>query len=219
MSELEKDELRAKNMRRFIEATRILIEEEGICKVSIRKISEKSGLHNSTIYLYFKDVEQLILFASLKYFTEYTQTLQHISPAASPEETFFVVWKAFGQAIFQQANIFYNFFFGKYSQNLTPIFRQYYALYPDEAPHYSSDIEEMYYGNSLQERCLKILRPLSGLPTVRITDENIDLANEIIISCLKELMMSKRNDPSLDPQQLNQKLLQMIRYIIGYEQA
>lgn len=54
---------------------------------------------------------------------------------------------------------------------------------------------------------------------MRITDENIDLANEIIISCLKELMMSKRNDPSLDPQQLNQKLLQMIRYIIGYEQA
>lgn len=216
MPELEKDEQKARNMRCFIEATRKLIEEGGIGKVSIRKISEKAGLHNSTIYLYFKDVEQLILFASLKYFTAYTRMLQNISPAASPEETFFVVWSAFGQTVFEKGDIFYNFFFGKYSQNLTPIFRQYYELYPDEAPHYSSDIEEMYYGNNIQERCLKILHPLSGIASVRVNDQNIELVNEIIVSCLKELMMDKRANPDLDPLALNEKLLRMIQYVVGY---
>ena len=59
MSMNQKEELRTQNMIRFIEAARELIDQEGLESLSIRKIAEKAGFHNSTIYLYFRDMDHL----------------------------------------------------------------------------------------------------------------------------------------------------------------
>ena len=122
MNETEKEALKLQNTLRFIEAAKELIDTEGISKVSVRKIAEKAGFHNSTIYLYFKDANQLILLASLKHFTDYSRLLSEYSKKnATPQENFFAIWDAFGQTVFKKPEIFYNFFFGKHSNNLTPI--------------------------------------------------------------------------------------------------
>ena len=42
-----------------------MIESEGLENISVRKIAQKAGFHNSTIYLYFEDLDQLAMFASL----------------------------------------------------------------------------------------------------------------------------------------------------------
>ena len=218
MAECEKDEQKAKNAICFIKATQELIDTEGLDKLSIRKIAEKAGFHNSTIYLYFKDLQHLILLASLKHFAEYNHTLAEYSrQQRSPEESFFAIWEAFGKTVLQNPPIFYNFFFGKYSQNLTPIIRQYYELFPEEKEEYSKEIESMYYGNSIQERCLQILAPLADHPTVRVTSDNMELVNSIIVSCLKDLLQQKCENPALDSQQLNANFLSMLSYIIGYQ--
>lgn len=218
MAECEKDEQKAKNAVCFIKATQELIDTEGLDKLSIRKIAEKAGFHNSTIYLYFKDLQHLILLASLKHFAEYNHTLAEYSrQQRSPEESFFAIWEAFGKTVLQNPPIFYNFFFGKYSQNLTPIIRQYYELFPEEKEEYSKGIESMYYGNSIQERCLQILAPLADHPTVRVTSDNMELVNSIIVSCLKDLLQQKCENPALDSQQLNANFLSMLSYIIGYQ--
>lgn len=218
MAECEKDEQKAKNAVCFIKATQELIDTEGLDKLSIRKIAEKAGFHNSTIYLYFKDLQHLILLASLKHFAEYNHTLAEYSrQQRSPEESFFAIWETFGKTVLQNPPIFYNFFFGKYSQNLTPIIRQYYELFPEEKEEYSKEIENMYYGNSIQERCLQILAPLADHPTVRVTSDNMELVNSIIVSCLKDLLQQKCENPALDSQQLNANFLSMLSYIIGYQ--
>ena len=218
MAECEKDEQKAKNAICFIKATQELIDTEGLDKLSIRKIAEKAGFHNSTIYLYFKDLQHLILLASLKHFAEYNHTLAEYSrQQRSPEESFFAIWEAFGKTVLQNPPIFYNFFFGKYSQNLTPIIRQYYELFPEEKKEYSKEIESMYYGNSIQERCLQILAPLADHTTVRVTSDNMELVNSIIVSCLKDLLQQKCENPALDSQQLNANFLSMLSYIIGYQ--
>ena len=218
MAECEKDEQKAKNAVCFIKATQELIDTEGLDKLSIRKIAEKAGFHNSTIYLYFKDLQHLILLASLKHFAEYNHTLAEYSrQQRSPEESFFAIWEAFGKTVLQNPPIFYNFFFGKYSQNLTPIIRQYYELFPEEKEEYSKEIESMYYGNSIQERCLQILAPLADHPTVLVTSDNMELVNSIIVSCLKDLLQQKCENPALDSQQLNANFLSMLSYIIGYQ--
>ena len=107
-------------------------------------------------------------------------------------------------------------YFGKYSQNLTPIIRQYYELFPEEKEEYSKEIEDMYYGNSIQERCMQILSPLANRPSVRVTSENMEIVNSIIVSCLKDILQQKCEDPSLDTTQLNASFLNMLKYIIGY---
>ena len=127
MAEWEKDEQKVRNAICFIKATQELLDSEGMKNLSIRKIAEKAGFHNSTIYIYFKDLQHLILLASLKHFAEYNHALAEYSrQERSPEEAFFGIWDAFGKTVLQKPPIFYNFFFGKYSQNLTPIIHQYY---------------------------------------------------------------------------------------------
>lgn len=211
-------EHKQKMARCFIEATQELIDTEGIENISIRKIADKAGFHNSTIYLYFKNVDQLILLASLNYFTEYKKELAERSAmVASPKEKFLSIWDAFGKAVFKQPKVFYNFFFGKYSQNLTMIITQYYDLFPEEKPIYSKDIEDMYYGNSIQERCYMILSPLIGTGYVRFDESNIDLVNTIIIGCFRQLLEQECEDPSMDADDLNHLLLNMIKYITGIE--
>ena len=58
----------------FINAATEMIAELGIEHISIRKIAEKAGFHNSTIYLYFKDLDELLLLASMKFFQKYSHS-------------------------------------------------------------------------------------------------------------------------------------------------
>lgn len=218
MIDWEKDEEKRKNAIAFVEATQALIDTDGLEKISIRKIAEKAGFHNSTIYLYFKDVNQLILLASLKHFNEYSNKLSEYSTMiASPKDKFIAIWQAFGETVFYKPHIFRNFFFGKYSSNLTPIITQYYRLFPEEKPAYTKEIEEMYYGGNIFDRCLQILKPLAEVETTRVREENIQLVNTIIVACLKQMLDQACANPELDPDDMNEQLIQMICHVTGVE--
>lgn len=218
MIDWERDAEKRKNAVAFVEATQALIDREGLEKISIRKIAEKAGFHNSTIYLYFKDANQLVLLASLKHFNEYSLKLAKFGAIiASPTDKFLAVWDAFGQTVFNKPHIFRNFFFGKHSRNLTPIITQYYQLFPEEKTDYPKEIEEMYYGNDISDRCLQILKPLAEVETTQVTPENLHLVNKIVIACLKQLLDLACDNPELDPDDMNEQLIQMICHVTGIE--
>ena len=210
----DKELLKQQNRIRFIHAAQELIENEDLEKVSIRKIAEKAGFHNSTIYLYFEDVDQLILLSSLKYFNEYSKALSELSTKnLTPLETFIKIWDFFAQTVFRKPKIFYNFFFGKHSENLTRIMKQYYELFPEEQEEYSPEIEDMYYGQNIRERCLKVLELLIGTGT-RVNEETIGLINDINVSYFKYLLEQKGQNPSLDSDILKDKLLKMLHFMM-----
>ncbi len=218
MIDWEKDAEKRKNAIAFVEATQSLIDSEGLEKISIRKIAEKAGFHNSTIYLYFKDANQLILLASLKHFHDYSRKLAEYSAMiASPTDKFLAIWQAFGETVFYKPHIFRNFFFGKYSNNLTPIINLYYRLFPEEKPAYSKEIEEMYYGGNILDRCLQILKPLAQVESTLVTEENLELVNTITVACLKQLLDQTCADPTLDPDDINDRMIQMICHVTGVE--
>ena len=211
----DKELLKQQNRIRFIQAAQELIENEDLEKVSIRRIAEKAGFHNSTIYLYFEDVDQLILLSSLKYFNEYSKALSELSTKdLTPLETFIKIWNFFVQTVFRKPKIFYNFFFGKHSENLTRIMKQYYELFPEEQEEYSPEIEDMYYGQNIHERCLRVLELLIGTDT-RVNEETIGLINDINVSYFKYLLEQKCQNPSLDFDILKDKLLKMLHFIIS----
>lgn len=211
----DKELLKQQNRIRFIHAAQELIENEDLEKVSIRRIAEKAGFHNSTIYLYFEDVDQLILLSSLKYFNEYSKALSELSTKdLTPLETFIKIWNFFVQTVFRKPKIFYNFFFGKHSENLTRIMKQYYELFPEEQEEYSPEIEDMYYGQNIHERCLRVLELLIGTDT-RVNEETIGLINDINVSYFKYLLEQKCQNPSLDSDILKDKLLKMLHFIIS----
>nr|WP_307999185.1 TetR/AcrR family transcriptional regulator [uncultured Merdimonas sp.] len=215
MSTLQKDELKVTNTIRFIEAAQDLIDQVGLEGLSIRKIAEKAGFHNSTIYLYFKDMDHLVMLATLKHFADYSKSLARLSRQDLPPlDNFFAVWSFFGHTAFRNPHIFYNFFFGKYSDNLTEIMGEYYSLFPDEKEEYSLLIETMYYGKNIRERCLNLLKSLLGCG-IKVQEDTLELINDIIVACLRSLLKEKCQDPEGDPGAATNRLLEMIRYVTG----
>lgn len=218
MTEHMKDEIKLKNTRRFIIATRVLIEEVGLENLSVRKIADRAGFHNSTIYLYFHDVDYLIKLASMDFFEGYALSLSNLSKKeVRPIDTFLEIWETFCHTVFRHPEIFYQFFFGKHSDNLTAIMTEYYRLFPEKMKEYSKEIEEMFFGKNIVDRCLRALRPLTDVPELRVKEENLYLVNSIIVGYIKEILHQKCTHPELSTEELTEATLSALKYIIGYE--
>jgi len=217
MSKLINEEQKIQNTIRFVKATQELIDEISIENVSIRKIAARAGFHNSTLYLYFKDVDYLILLASMQYFEEYSRSLSELSTQdLSVIDRFFAVWSSFCHAAFAHPNMFYSFFFGKYSNNITPIMKEYYNLFPEKKYTFSAGLEHMFYGNNIHDRNLELLNSLVGLEHVRITEDNVELVNKISTSYFKDMLDSQRTNPVLSPEEATADVLAALRYMIEY---
>lgn len=215
-SELQEKELqKADNYRRFINSTRELMDESGIKNLSIRKIAQRAGFHNSTIYLYFKDLNQLIMLASIKYFQEYSHSLELQSKKnLSSTENFFAIWELFIDATMKEPCVFCHFFFGKRSDNLREVMNMYYELFPEERDEFSEDIESMYFGKDIFERSLKLLSTIVDEDN-KVTDENLVMLNEIIVTFCEYKLMKKCQNPTLDSEKMKQEILDVILYVTG----
>lgn len=60
-------------MRIFIEATKSLMDSVGEEGLSIRKIAAKAGYNSATIYNYFQDLDELMLFGSVSFFAMFSK--------------------------------------------------------------------------------------------------------------------------------------------------
>ena len=215
MSPEKKEQQKLKKMKLFISSARDIIEEEGFENLSIRRIAEKAGFHNSTIYFYFSDADLLIALASVRSFAEYSRELADLSRQPGTDyDAFFRIWYFFCRQAFDKPNLFHQFFFGKYQDNLTDILNHYYEMFPEEKLEYSQAIEEMYYAPNFRERCLSILRPLQNMPDTRIDEKNLDMANDIIIYTFQGLLEKKRSDPAADADTLTARFTDMLHLLV-----
>ena len=179
-------EMHLRKKKIFVDATIRLLETVPFEEISIRKIADQAGFHNSTIYTYFRDADWLISLASIRFFGPYTELLSGLSRESRGElDNFYAIWESYCENAFLHPKLYYNFFFGRYKDDLDELFREYYTMYPDEEKAYSSSIEEMYYGHSLTARCMSILKTLVGNKETRVTEDNIDIINAIVLETLE----------------------------------
>ena len=75
-----------RNMVYFVEATEKILKEEGIPGVTIRRIAAEAGYNSATLYNYFQDLDELILFGSVCFLRDYlldlSRNLQPEIPAS-----------------------------------------------------------------------------------------------------------------------------------------
>ncbi len=196
---IQSEQKRKENTIHFINSTQKLINSEGVNNISIRKIATESGFHNSTIYLYFRDIDQLIMLASVKYFQDYSNKLEKVSKETNtPEESFFAVWRIYFRTIMNNPHIFHNFFFGKHSSDLTEIMNTYYEYFPEERRHFNYTIESMYYGENITVRSAFLLVPLADKNDNLVTSENLELLNEVMVSYCRYKLEMKLHDETVD---------------------
>ncbi|MBR3154332.1 MAG: TetR/AcrR family transcriptional regulator [Lachnospiraceae bacterium] len=178
--------------RAFVDAASTLIDSQPFGSISIRKIAETAGFHNSTIYSYFQDSDWLISLASVRFLQPYSDALVEISRQnLCPYEYFYAIWNCFCRYAFSNPALYYNFFFGKYKYQLTELLDEYYTLFPDIKNNHSPLINTMFQGNNMYDRCLSILTPLVNEAGARLTDENLEMANFIIVSTLEEYLSNQ----------------------------
>lgn len=200
---------------RFVAAARQLALEQGMGSLSVRKIAERAGYHNSTIYTYFKDEERLLSLACVPFFADYTQGLTGLRRSGlSVYDAFFAVWEYFCDSAFRQPDVFRLFFFGRYSGDLPELLDRYFELFPEERDACAPVMDEMYGGASFEERCLRITAPMVQEEKTRLTGENLPMVNSIIASVFRSLLQRRCADRSLDNAELTAWFLQSLHYLI-----
>ncbi len=214
--DFEHDIQKRETAAKFIQATDQLLNELGTDQVSIRKIAREAGYHSSTLYLYFNDLDELILLATMKYFNEYEEALAEYSQQCETDAYpyFINIWELFMDSAFRHPFTFRNFFFGKHRNRVNEIVELYYQIFPEQKRRYSGIIEAMFAGRSLHDRNMRILEPLATEKQM-IPEDKLDLINHIMISCFKDaLERCCDSDPQSDRQPYKDEMMDIIEYVI-----
>lgn len=176
---MEKINLKRKRiMTYFVDATDEIIEKEGIEKVTIRKVADKTGYNSATIYNYFENLDHLIMFGAMKSIKDYALALpDYLKNANNALDIFLMVWECFCYYSFKNPKIYHAIFFADLNNNLEDYVSEYYKLYPEELTTKYKGIPTMLLKHNIYER---------GIATVNqcvkegfIKEENAEDLNEM----------------------------------------
>ena len=148
-------------MMYFIEATQDLILNEGIENLSIKRIADKAGYNTATIYNYFEDLEELILYSSVDYLKIYLKDLRdEISSDMKAIEIYETIYKVFVHHSFEKPEIFHTLFFGKYSYKLEKIIKKYYEIFPDDITGQTDITKSVLVEGNIHNRDLPVIKQM-----------------------------------------------------------
>ena len=148
-------------MMYFIEATQELILNEGIENLSIKKIADTAGYNTATIYNYFEDLEELILYSSIDYLKIYLKDLKsEINSNMKAIEMYEIIYKVFVHHSFEKPEIFHTLFFGKYSYKLEKIIKKYYEIFPDDITGQTDITKSVLVEGNIHNRDLPVIKQM-----------------------------------------------------------
>ena len=148
-------------MMYFIEATQELILNEGIESLSIKKIADTAGYNTATIYNYFEDLEELILYSSIDYLKIYLKDLKsEINSNMKAIEMYETIYKVFVHHSFEKPEIFHTLFFGKYSYKLEKIIKKYYEIFPDDITGQTDITKSVLVEGNIHNRDLPVIKQM-----------------------------------------------------------
>lgn len=111
--------LQRQNMRIFIEATKSLMDSVGEEGLSIRKIAAKAGYNSATIYNYFQDLDELMLFGSVSFFRDvFQKVLEGRTDDMTWKDRYIYFFRSLASVSFRKPKAFYNMFYGPHSEEL-----------------------------------------------------------------------------------------------------
>ena len=148
-------------MMYFIEATQELILNEGIENLSIKKIADTAGYNTATIYNYFEDLEELILYSSIDYLKIYLKDLKsEIKSNMKAIEMYETIYKVFVHHSFEKPEIFHTLFFGKYSYKLEKIIKKYYEIFPDDITGQNDITKSVLVEGNIHNRDIPVIKQM-----------------------------------------------------------
>ena len=183
-------EERTRIIASFVRTAAHIIESDGLSGVSIRRVATEAGYNSATLYLYFKDLDELLTLACVSYLEGYCRELANTADQMqTPEETYFHTWKIFCKHAFSLPEVFYHLFFAEHSVEVNKTVDRYYRIYPSSLDSLDGVINNMLHEGELLERNLSVMAPLADGGIIDPAD--VPLVNELTV-CYFGRILSKR---------------------------
>ncbi len=182
----------------IISAAMDMIRENGIQSVSARSLGTRIGMNSALIYRYFKDIDEVVLFACIHVLQEYTQEMAEASRTfetaekdVSDLDIYMLSWTLFCKHAFGNPEEYNILFFSKHSIGLSKAISEYYELFPhDRSDEDDIILEGMYRTSNLRNRNLILLIPILES---RKSEQEIILINDLTVSYFFALLVQLIN--------------------------
>lgn len=207
---LDETQIKEKKIQ-IIEEVEELLNMNDLSSITIRMISSKLGINSAALYRFFKDVEELKIYACVGKLKAYVDDCTKIEDK-DPIEVYLRTWELFSTHAFANPDIFIHLFFSKHSDNLSDVIGQYYVLFPNELENLPFQLQTMLKESNVLHRNIMLLRPILK---ERLTDEEISLRNELIVSFFFSLLIEKQGKGDLvDNKIQTRKLLDACKLLL-----
>jgi AcrR family transcriptional regulator len=214
MSMDRKTRIKRTIMNKFIDAASTIIDDEGLDKVTIRKVASAAGYNSATLYNYFDNIEHLIIFASIRYLRDYNQGLKkYVKNARNSLERYLLIWECFCKYSFDKPDIYNLIFFSDYSNSLNNIITEYYSLFPEELADSSLRLNSMLTGNNIYSRTLYQFGGCADEGYFR--EEDIPEINEVTILIYQSILQNLlKKSPPYDSKEALDKVMKYFGKIV-----
>lgn len=177
----------ANNKIRLINTAMEIIRKHGISSVSVRSLGDLVGMNSALIYRYFKDIDEVILFACVHVLQEYTREMaiarkvyEETVDEISDEYIYLLSWELFSKHAFRNPEEYKTLFFSRHSDNLNAIINEYYQLFPHDRDDEDDIIlEAMYRTSDIRNRNLMLLIPVLE---EKMSENEIFIINDMTIA-------------------------------------
>lgn len=198
----------------FVDVTRSIMDREGADRVSIRKVAKSAGYNSATMYLYFKDVDELITMASLSYLVDYCRALARAQQGwRTPEETYVYAWEIFCRHAFLYPHVFYRIFFFQHSTPLEQTIERYYEIFPHQLDNIDGAVYRMLRGGALESRDHRVLRPL--VEDGELGERSAELISRMAVGHFRQLLSEKCERGDLvDDEAQARRQVEAVRFLL-----
>ncbi|SCZ80033.1 TetR/AcrR family transcriptional regulator [Acidaminobacter hydrogenoformans] len=176
----KKDLQKSRIMKYFIEAAHKLLIDEGIEKITARKVADLAGYNSATLYNYFSNLDHLICYASMTYLKSYYAELDDfVAGTDVPREIFLKTWELFSKHSFENPKIFKLIFFSPHKNELKQMIETYFDIFPENFGEHRVDLIPMLREGDLKKRNMAIMSKKLGS---EIPEDQLETINEIMIN-------------------------------------
>ena len=176
----------------FVEATASIIEEEGIEKVTIRKVGDRAGYNSATIYNYFSELSHLLFFASMRFLKPYTDEVTlNIKKGNNPIEKWLISWECFCKHSYHNPTIFHAIFIADLGDQPDKFLEHYYSIYPNDLINMPEYLKPILFERNISKRGRDFLE--LAVKEGMIAEENADGLNELTLLIWKGMFTNILN--------------------------
>ena len=204
---------------KYISRTYEIISQDGVAALSIRRLADELHCNSANLYRYFDGLDELILYASLKYLRRYLSEVRPLfSQLDDPLELHFAVWECFARHTFANPEIFNNLFWSKYSSQLDRIIQDYYAIFPEELTGMDDSMRDVFLSGDFDYRDYLML--LRSVEDGRFTKEQAAFLNTVTMNLYRGYLKDLLDHPDTrNPEKSKTAFLDCIRRIFALEAA